>query len=111
MSLLSCSSAYSEKKEQSWNAWKGHSDQELSSHPYYKNLPINEQANKDGTITKMFRDMDQSKSQAYCKDLGGCPSVPMNYCDNIFTIKDHKILAFEQVGQCTGPQTLFAPRG
>ena len=105
---FSCAS-FSDQNEQLSSAWKGRPVEELISHRYLKTLTMSKHTNNHGEELFYFRDINLAKSQGHCSEIGGCRSILMNYCDNIFTIKDEKVLAFDQTGICPERKKLLSP--
>lgn len=106
--LISCSTTPAENETSL--AWKGHSLSETENHPYFKTLKLSKQESKTNNRIWTYRDIGPGANQAHCKELGGCSSVAMLYCDYTFTEKDEKIVSLETWGQCHFPKKILAPK-
>lgn len=86
--------------------WKGHSTDELMSHPYFRTLKVMKNEHDQGIETWIFRDQTRYQSSAYCQSLGGCMGLPYYNCDTAFSVQQGKILTAEQNGSCPPGNTI-----
>lgn len=96
LGFISCARVDHDKKVLSWEDWKGLPVNSILENPYLKQLPITKVKHEDGLETWLLRDQSRFQTDAYCQSLGGCMGMPMYNCDNVFSVKENVILAFEQ---------------
>jgi hypothetical protein len=103
--ITSCANR-EKKKELILESWIGRPVEKLKSHPYFKNLPMKKIQHEGGIETWMYRDQTRFQTDAYCQSLGGCIGLPTYNCDHAFSVKDGKILGYDQNGNCPGASTV-----
>ena len=103
--IAACSNV-NEKRNAAWKAWEGKSTDEIKNHAYFKNLDRKKIEHKNEIETWIYKDQTPIQTSAYCQSLGGCQGMPIYNCDNAFSVKDHVIIGFEQVGTCPGPKVI-----
>lgn len=104
--LISCSNIH----QKALNSWKGHSVEELKSHPYFSEIPPKKTDQSGEVYTLTFDDDPRYGSSAYCGSLGGCMGYNMFSCEISFQIKDKVIVGVKENGSCPDAE-IIRPKG
>ena len=105
-------------RQQDLDAWVGVSVDELDTHSFFLTLPVSKTITESGIEVRVYSNKQNVSScfdtgnidgKAYSNDasftaIQNCSSRIVG-CDNIFYIKDRKVLEYKPVGQCYTDET------
>jgi hypothetical protein len=104
--FLSSCSQLTKKEHLARKSWNNRSIQEISQHPYFKNLPIRKTIMSDGYEKWLLQEEPRYQTKSYCNSLGGCLGIPSYDCESVFIVKDEIIVSLDQRGNCPSAQTI-----
>ena len=91
------------------NAWVGQPVSLLDSHPFFMTVPLEKRFTSDGIEVRNYRNgrrviscSGQSTLNSYSSAINSYANCYQNdvVCNNIFYIKNNKVLRYEPTGRC-----------
>lgn len=93
--------------------WKGRSSDELTLHPIYATLPLENRNTSDGMEIRSYKNSGQRITSANCTGMyagSSCSGVSSEIaCNHVFYIKDRLIIDLKRVGACGPEDIMFRP--
>jgi hypothetical protein len=96
-------------REEDLNAWVGKPVSLLDSHPLFMTVPLETRFTSDGVEVRNYRNSrsvsscaGQSTLNSYSSSINSYANCYQNdvVCNNIFYIKNNKVLRYEPTGRC-----------